>query len=72
MVRLRHTYCLYTLLLLLLPVMVTAQTSLNVDDRKDAKDLLGSGEVISLPNAVKTSSTITVCEPVNTPASIIW
>ncbi len=43
MVRLRHTYCLYTLLLLLLPVMVTAQTSLNVDDRKDAKDLLGSG-----------------------------
>ena len=39
MVRLRHTYCLYTLLLLLLPVMVTAQTRIDAD----RKDLLGAG-----------------------------
>lgn len=42
MVKIRHIYSLLSLLLLL-PMMGVAQTSLNVDDRKDTKDLLGSG-----------------------------
>lgn len=39
----KHTYRLFALLLLLMPMIAMAQTGLNVDDRKDAKDLLGSG-----------------------------
>ena len=43
MVSKHYTYYIFALLLLLMPITVTAQTAIQVDDREDAKDLLGSG-----------------------------